>query len=57
MKGYKDGEGTRGQDAPRGAAMVPWYLQCKEEEIEGRLHGSLQLPDEDSREAVLISPL
>lgn len=35
--------------------LVPWFH--KEEETEGRLYGSLQLSDEESREVVLISPL
>lgn len=30
---------------------VPWFVQPGREETEGGPHGSLQLPDEGSREA------
>ena len=35
-EGYKDGEGSRGQDM-WGAAEVPWFVQPRAEELRGGL--------------------
>jgi len=39
---YVDGEGSVYEDI-RGAAEVPWFVQPREDEAEGRPHGGLQL--------------
>ena len=41
-EGYKDGERSRGQDV-WWESEVPWFVQTREEETEGRSHGSLQI--------------
>lgn len=45
MKGYKDGEDSRGEEVG-GMAEVPWLAQPSEEQTEGRSHHSICLPPE-----------